>query len=109
MDVSIFAQTAHDFQFFLSYKKISESQRYGYIKINSTLFKEFLRECAIMIKTHHTFFYYMKITTHKNLFNEQIAHNERELALFPIANVCVVNKYVDIIFHSPTRGTDNRI
>lgn len=44
--------------------------------MNSTLFKEFLREYATMIKTQHTFFYYTEITKHENLFREHI-HTQR--------------------------------
>lgn len=38
-----------------------------------------------------------------------IAHRDDASALLHRANVCERNKYVDIVFHSPTLATDNRI
>lgn len=77
--------------------------------MNSTLFKEFLREYPTTIKTQLTFFYYVKITQHENLFREHITHSDDAFFIFHRANVCESNKYVDTIFRSPTLGADNRI
>ncbi len=77
--------------------------------MNSTLFKEFLREYPTTIRTQHAFFYYTEITQHENLFADTFAHSDDAFFIFHRANVCDDNEYVDTIFHPSTLGTDHVI